>query len=192
MKKWLSIFLLCMTPVYAEVAFVHRYFQSLSTLEANFEQQDAQKNIQSGQLQIKKNYGIRFEYVKPYRQTVVANQQWLWHYDEDLAQVTQQKIEGSAVNNPLTILFSDQLENYFNVKVIKKEQRYVLTAKSPETLGVNSIELIFNQKELQRIVLTDINEQLLQFSLSKLQRNVSIADEVFKFVPPKGVDVIEQ
>src|SRR5512145_1613931 len=75
------------------VARVEAFLASVRTLSANFSQTvrgrdgDVQDRA-SGTLSLSRPDRFRWDYQKPYVQTIVADGQKLWLYDSDLEQVT--------------------------------------------------------------------------------------------------------
>ena len=79
--------------------------------------QAARQKTSSGQFEFQRPGRFRFDYKKPFEQTIVADGQTLWFYDVDLNQVTQRPQAQALSNTPAALLASvrvglrgDQLE----------------------------------------------------------------------------------
>ncbi len=178
--------------------YVQNFFNELRTLQADFDQQvvDSGNNIQQssqGHMWIKRPGRFRWDYETPYRQQIVADGERLWSYDEDLEQVTVQKVTEVFTSTPAMLLSGDQpLEDVF---IIEEQPpgnsgwQVLLTPKSDDS-NVTAITLYFNGGTLMRIQALDSFGNTTTFSFTNLERNRELDPRVFRFSPPANADVI--
>ncbi|MDC7252042.1 outer membrane lipoprotein carrier protein LolA [Wohlfahrtiimonas chitiniclastica] len=186
-------------PSLANEAFVVRYFNDLTSLQADFEQtvtQQKNKEISDGILQIRKKNGrdatagFYFNYTSPFEQKIISNGQKLWHYDVDLEQVVIKNLAIFEQDSPMFMIFNDQpLNAQFAIKTLKNEQKYRLTPKKKG--DVEFIEIEFKRGNISNVYAKQANGTL-SLTLSDVVINQTINPNVFTLKVPKGVDVIDE
>lgn len=177
---------------------LHRYFDGLKTLQADFTQvlygQDSQpRETSHGVISVSRPNRFRLEYNKPYHQIYVADGKKLWSYDEDLEQVTVKPQDGMLANTPAMLLSNPRkLDDSFVVAPLGERHGmtwFELTPKRKDT-NFERIALAFDRKDLKVMVLQDSLGQTTRLEFSHVEYNRPIPAKTFQFVPPKGVDVI--
>jgi len=162
------------------------FIQKLYTSESN------EPQITQGTLQVAGGDKFRLEYTKPYEQLYVANGKEFLFYDVDLEQITIKPQSQELANTPAMILSNPALfiKKYF-VKINSESylEEYILSAKS-EASAYNKILLSFKNSKLDTMTIEDSFGQETELHFNKIVYNKKIADSVFNFTPPKGVDVI--
>lgn len=175
----------------------------LKGLDGRFSQQvfdlnGKPKESSNGTVAFSSSHQFRWEYMKPYPQLIVADGRTVWVYEPDLQQVTRRAQQGAEEqNSPLAALFDpDKLDQRFTVNEMPASahpdtlQWLQLTPKSDEGDGFRSAQLGFEGNSLSRMTIVDAAGQRTEITFSSWKRNPSFAAGTFKFVPPKGVDVI--
>ena len=136
-----------------------------------------------------------WRYVKPYEQQLSADGQTLYIFDKDLNQVTERKLDTSLGSSPAAILFgSNDLAKNFTLKEggTKDGIDWVeLTPKAKDT-QFERIAIGFRGGELQGMELRDAFGNTTLLTFSNIQKNPQLPANAFRFVPPKGADVIKQ
>jgi outer membrane lipoprotein carrier protein len=197
-----TFFLLLASTAYAGASDKLRNFISSSQSgQANFTQVVQDKNgkkIQSasGTMQFVRPGKFRWMYQKPYEQIIVGDGAKFWLYDVDLNQVTVKKMGAALGSSPAALLSgSNEIEREFSLAEDGSRDGLEWLQATPKGKGQdNSFEkmrMAFNaQSELVVMELSDMfgHKTLLRFSA--MQRNPKIAEQQFRFVPPKGVDVL--
>jgi len=148
----------------------------------------------SGLVQLKTPGLFYWQVNPPYEQLVVANQQFLWVYDADLEQVTisdRQKLD----NSPAQILSGDfsSLGDQYSVTEKKQKGGNLYRLKALVDNNQTFTELLFEfnkQSLLTGMKLTDRLGQVTSVLFSEIKLNAGIADTVFEFGTPEGVDII--
>jgi chaperone LolA len=167
--------------------------------QANFTQVVQDKNgkkIQSasGTMQFVRPGKFRWVYQKPYEQIIVGDGAKFWLYDVDLNQVTVKKLDAALGSSPAALLSgNNEIERAFVLKDSSNKDSLdwlEATAKAPDT-GFDKIAMAFNvQGELIVMELRDAFGLKTELRFSKMQINPQLAPSLFKFVPPKGADVL--
>jgi outer membrane lipoprotein carrier protein len=138
---------------------------------------------------------FRWDIKKPYEQLMVADGEKAWFFDKDLNQVTVRKTGAAIGATPAAILFgSAQLDKDFDL--IESTGRQGLewldaVPKSKEA-GFEKISIGFSGGMPAILEIKDSFGQLVTVMLRNVQRNPALNESTFKFVPPKGADVVEQ
>ena len=178
--------------------YAQQFFNNLQTLQADFDQQviDSEHNIQQssqGHMWIKRPGRFRWDYESPYRQQIVADGEHLWSYDEDLEQVTVQKISAVLTSTPAMLLSGERpLEEVFSIEELTADdsgRQVLLTPKSDDS-NVTAITLYFDAGDLVRIRVLDNFGNTTIFTFSNLEHNRTLDAQIFRFSPPANADVI--
>lgn len=137
---------------------------------------------------------FRWTYEQPYEQVLVSDGQRLWLYDRDLNQVTVRKLAASLPASPASILFgANDFEREFEVAEDGTADGLAWIAARPRTRDTTfeRIRIGFKEGLPAAMELVDSFGQTSRLAFSKLERNPRIEAETFRFVPPKGADVLE-
>ena len=147
----------------------------------------------SGTLALQAPRQFRWDTVKPYQQTIVADGSRVWLYDPELEQVTVRIQSSEESHSPLTVLTDlKQMDKEFKVTERGEHDglawlRLTSTAKDPQFAYA---DLGFDASGLARMTFKDQLGSTTDIRFSSWKRNVDIPALVFTFVPPKGADVI--
>jgi len=198
-----SIFLTLCAPAFASIPAsqsLQRFFKEVSTYSANFEQVILDENFNpieesSGQMTIKRPGKFRWDYDVPNPQLVVSDGEKVWFYDIELEQITVKPLGKTLGKTPAGLLAGgrDFRESY-DVKDIANTGDIAwvrLTPKAKDS-DYQDLRLGFADQRLQILELLDSLGQTTRITLSNSQENPEILDQRFEFVPPKGVDVIDE
>jgi outer membrane lipoprotein carrier protein len=170
----------------------------MHSLTGNFSQTltdingSASKNS-SGTLALQAPRQFRWDTLKPYRQTIVADGSRVWLYDPELEQVTVRIQSSEESHSPLTVL-TDLKQMDKDFKVVEQGEhdglawlRLSSTAKDPQ---FDYADLGFDANGLARMKFRDQLGSTTDIHFSNWQRNTPIPPAMFNFVPPKDADVI--
>lgn len=173
------------------------FAQGLHAVSGNFTQTltnpNGQAQTSNGTLVLQAPHQFRWETLKPYKQTFVADGSRLWTYDPDLQQVTVRKQDTEEAHSPLTVLTDlKQMDVDFNVTEQGEHDglvwlRLSSKAKDPQ---FDYVDLGFDASSLVRMQYKDQLGAITDIRFSNWQRNPEIPPEDFNFTPPKGADVI--
>jgi outer membrane lipoprotein carrier protein len=136
---------------------------------------------------------FRWVYVKPYPQLIVGDGARVWVYAEDLKQVTVRKLDQALGATPAALLAgSNDALKAFTLKDEGSKDGLEWVEATPREKESNfvSIRMGFGFSGLERMELADTFGQTTELRFTKFQRNARVDPELFRFVPPKGADVI--
>ncbi|HLX00487.1 MAG TPA: outer membrane lipoprotein chaperone LolA [Trinickia sp.] len=134
-----------------------------------------------------------WSYEKPYEQVLQADGDNLYVYDKDLNQVTVRKLGGALGASPAAILFgSNDLDKNFTLKDagVKDGIDWLeLTPKAKDT-QFQRVGIGFRDGNLEAMELHDVFGNVTLLTFSNIQKNPPLKADTFKFVVPKGADVL--
>lgn len=184
----------------AEIESLQTKLNNLHTLLAEFHQ-----TVKASNRNLSESYGVmalerpghfRWETHKPAKQLLVADGAHLWSYDPDLEQATI-KVQGKNLGGAAALFLSEYNANTlardFKIRPFKRgnNEGYHLEARSSKE-SYSHLTLLFAGKILQSIEIDDQLGQHTTVTLNKVQTNIKLASTLFKFIPPKGTDIVEQ
>ncbi|MES2633217.1 MAG: outer membrane lipoprotein chaperone LolA [Pseudomonadota bacterium] len=162
------------------------------------EGQSARTKNSSGTFEFVRPNRFRFNYKKPFEQTIVADGQTLWLYDADLRQVTQRKQAQVLAQTPAALIASAAdlatLRKDFNLEAAPDANGMQWVQATPRVKEgqLNYIKVGFRGNELAALEILDGFGQKSVMTFSKMDTNASVGPEVFNFKPPQNSDVIKQ
>ena len=174
------------------------FLRGTSTISGRFEQQlvDANNNVieeSGGTLDIRRPGRFRWVYDDPYEQILVADGLNMWSYDVELEQVMVKAQSDALRSTPALLLggSGDVLEE-FNIDGAIEYRGVQWVQLRPKNAGSSfyKVELGFTDGQLSRMLFGDNLDQTTLIALVDVSFNEPIADVVFRFTPPDGVDVV--
>jgi outer membrane lipoprotein carrier protein len=187
-------------PAHADAVDALRDFvRDAKTGKASFTQtvtspDGAKKKSSSGTFEFSRPNRFRFAYVKPYEQLIIGDGQKVWIYDVDLQQASSRPLSQALGATPAALLAGSALEKDFELSALPDAQGLEWVQAKPKVQEgtIQSLRVGFKGKMLAALELTDSfgQKSLLQFS--DVTQNAQVSAESFRFVPPKGVEVLEQ
>lgn len=175
------------------------FTKGLKGLEGQFSQQvyDAngkRKEASSGNVALSAPRLFRWEYVKPYPQLIVADGKTVWVFDPDLQQVTRRPQGIEEQNSPLAALIDPaKLDRDFIVRELGDDgglHWLQLTPRTGADASFQSARLGFDTRGLARMRVVDALGQRTEIAFQGWKRNPAFQAGTFRYVPPKGVDVV--
>jgi outer membrane lipoprotein carrier protein len=134
-----------------------------------------------------------WSYEKPYAQLLQADGDKLYVYDKDLNQVTVRTLGNALGASPAAILFgSNDLDKNFTLRDagVKDGIDWLeLTPKAQDT-QFQQVGIGFRDGNLEAMELHDVFGNVTLLTFSNIQKNPPLKSDAFKFVVPKGADVI--
>lgn len=203
MKQFLvAILCLLLMPLTSHAGGIDKlkeFISSTRSAQANFTQvvlDQSGQRIQSasGTMQFVRPGKFRWVYQKPYEQIIVGDGEKFWLYDIDLNQVTVKKLDAAIGSSPAALLSgSNEIERSFDLKESGSQDGLdwlQAVPKGQESSFAKILMAFGAQSELVIMELSDAfgNKTVLRFS--DLKRNPQLSPSLFKFVPPKGADVL--
>lgn len=174
---------------------------AVGSLQADFQQETldargSRQQVLQGKMSVQRPGYFRWDTVSPFPQLIIADGSRVWLYDPDLAQVTVQKMDKQVGNTPALLLSGDPAAITKSFDITKSgegaNEVYLLKPKAKDAL-FESLQVSFDGKGvLTGMALKDSlgSRTLIRFGNVKL--NPALDRKLFKFNPPKGVDVINE
>lgn len=172
------------------------FIASTATLSADFHQVVSSKNKRneaSGSLNIARPGRFLWVYTKPYDQIIDGDGKRLWIYDKELAQVTTRPLNAALGSSPAALLAgSNAISRDYQLKEAGSKNGVDWLSATPRKTEntFTSIRMGFKNNTLQEMELIDSFGNTTHISFSNLKKNPKLSASLFKFTPPKGVDVI--
>ena len=200
LKKILMICTFVLTSLQLHASELTNYLNDLYTFKANFTQTVFAANNQvkqksKGKIVVSSPDNFYLEYNEPYKLIYVADGKKLWSYDEDLEQVVVKEQGNLLINTPAMLLGNpkDLTMSYAIEKtgVIEGLLWFELTPKQ-ENNNFETVGLAFDNDKLVAMEMKDNFGQTTRLEFENVKKNPALEKNQFKFVPPKGVDIIGQ
>ncbi len=147
----------------------------------------------SGTLAFSRPGRFRWTYAKPYAQLIVGDGAKVWIYDEDLKQVTVRRLDRALGSTPAALLAgSNEIERAFTLsdQGEKDGLEWVEARPREKESNFETIRMGFGFSGLETMELADSFGQTTVLKFTALRRNPKLNASLFRFVPPKGADVI--
>ncbi|CAN5212919.1 outer membrane lipoprotein chaperone LolA [soil metagenome] len=154
----------------------------------------AKKKASSGTFEFARPNRFRFAYTKPFEQLIVADGQKVWIYDADLNQVSSRKLNAALGATPAALLAGGSLDKDFDLAGMPPKDGLDWAQATPKAKdgAFQSVRVGFRGKELAAVEIVDAFGQRSLLQFSQFLANPSLPVDSFKFIAPKGADVIEQ
>ena len=140
---------------------------------------------------------FRFDYLKPFAQTIVADGQTLWLYDQDLNQVTARSQAQVLASTPAALIASaadlTALRGDFDLQdggISDNDVQWVQALPKSKDGQLQSVRAGFRNNELVALEILDSFGQKSVLSFSNLKLNPALKPEQFQFKAPAGAEVI--
>jgi outer membrane lipoprotein carrier protein len=162
------------------------------------EGQAARSKSSSGTFEFSRPSRFRFEYRKPFQQTIVADGQTLWLHDADLNQVTARKQDAVLGSTPAALIAAapdlGALRRDFQLEAAPDKDGLQWVQATPKARDgqLNQVRIGFRGNELAVLEILDSFGQRSMMTFDKLQLNVPVSADAFQFKPPQGADVVRQ
>lgn len=178
---------------------LHAFLAEVETLHAEFAQtvMDGERRLlqeAAGTLVVHRPGRFRWDYREPARQVIVADGERVWMYDEELAQVTVRPLDGTLASTPAMLLSGDAALEETDARLVELGEAggmvWVGVRPDLDDTEFDSVRIGFHDGELAVMELVDNFGQTTRIEFSGVTRGEPVAEEVFRFEPPPGVDII--
>jgi outer membrane lipoprotein carrier protein len=156
--------------------------------------QGSGKPAQTGEFAFQRPGKFKWAIQKPYEQLIVSDGKVVYQYDPDLLQVTERSVDQSVGASPAAILFgSGSLDDAFKVAALPDADGLQWLRATPRTAsaGFAHVDIGFQNNIPHRLDVLDSFGQTTRIELSQMVLNPTLADDAFRVVAPKGVDVVK-
>ncbi len=185
---------------------LEKFVQTVSTGQCEFTQvvtssgnNPSKVKTSSGSFAFARPDRFRFNYLRPFVQTIVADGQTVWLYDSDLNQVTKRKQSVVWGATPAALIAAAPnmlaLQKHYTLSNAPDRDglQWVLAVPKEADGSLQSIQLGFSASVANLAVLEMMDSfgqrSVLRFERSEM--NPVLPVELFHFTPPVGADVIE-
>ena len=207
--KCFSLFLLlCSTSAIAVdvsqiAARVDQRYNHLKTLKAQFQESYNGAGLnrnETGELFLEKPGKMRWQYEQPASKLFVVDGKNAFFYvpsERQARHMPAKKLDD--FRSPIRYLLGhSKLQNEFN--------KLTVSAEPPKQTGnavlegvpkgmedrVQNVQLEINPNgQIVRIRIEELDGSVTEFNFSDLQENVAVKPDLFRFIPPAGVEVVE-
>ena len=174
----------------------HAEFTQVITAPAR-DGQAARTKTSSGTFDFQRPNRFRFDYRKPFEQTIVADGQTLWLHDKDLNQVSQRKQAKVLGSTPAALIAAspdlDALKRDFELQALPDSNglQWVQATPRQKEGQLTNMKVGFRGDQLAALEILDSFGQRSVLTFNNMQLNGNVNADAFRFVPPKGADVVQ-
>lgn len=174
------------------------FMRTTPSARADFEQKvfDRSKKLvqtATGTFSFQRPGRFRWTYSKPYAQLIVGDGEKVWIWDEDLNQVTVKRLARAIGSTPAALLAgaADVADAFLLEDLGPRDGLEWLDARPRDReSGFERIRLGLGVSGVEAMELVDPFGQTTVLRFSNLVRNPKQEPGAFRFVPPKGADVL--
>ena len=196
----LAVLMPCTAWAASSIDTLKAMFAQTTTARAHFAQIVLDRNMKmlqqaTGTMQFSRPGRFRWEYDRPYEQTIVSDGSKVWLYDKDLNQVTVRRFDRALGSSPAALLAgSDDIEKSYRLTSLGSQDGLDWLEAVPRTqdTAFERVKLGFGKAGLEAMELRDQFGQITVIKFSTIERNPKLSPESFRFTPPKGADVISE
>lgn len=185
---------------------LERFLQEVRSAQADFSQvvtspkrageSVARSKTSRGRFEFQRPGRFRFDYARPFEQTIVADGETLWLHDVDLEQVTARRQQEVLGSTPAALIVAGtslrELGTHFELQAAGQAEGLEWVQARPRQGDgqLQQVRVGFRRGELARLEIEDSLGQRSVLSFSGWQTNGVVPAERFRFQPPPGVAVI--
>lgn len=161
------------------------------------EGQAARTKTSTGSFEFERPSRFRFEYRKPFEQTIVADGKTVWLHDKDLNQVSQRRQARVLSQTPAAVIAASPdlatIKRDFDLQELPDSGglQWVQATPHQKEGQLTSMKVGFRGAQLAALEIQDSFGQRSVLTFDNMQVNVPVNAEAFHFVPPKGAAVVE-
>ena len=162
------------------------------------EGQPGRVKTSSGTFEFQRPGRFRFDYRKPFAQTIVADGQTLWLHDAELNQVTQRSQAQALGSTPAALIAAAPdlraLRADFRLESAPERDglQWVKATPLARDGQLQSIEVGFQGNVLASLEILDSFGQRSVLRFGKVEINPALGAAAFAFKAPAGADVLKQ
>ena len=160
--------------------------------------QPARSKTSSGQFAFQRPGKFRFDYQKPFVQTIVADGKTLWLYDADLNQVTERQQAQVLGQTPAALIAAASdlraLQADFTLAAEPERDGLQWVKATPKVKDgqLQQVLVGFDGNALAALEILDSFGQRSVLKFSRVEVNPAVSPGAFDFKVPAGTDVLRQ
>ena len=200
MTKSFSAFLILLLALPAQAGGIDQlktFLETTKSARGTFVQSVANKSGRkpqqsAGSFAMMRPGKFRWHYEKPYPQLLVSDGEKLWSFDPDLNQVAVKKLGRALGSSPAALLAGGDLDGHFVLKDAGQAEGIEMVDATPKAADGTFERVRIGLKDnLPRIMeIRDSFGQVTTLIFGEFVSNPTLPKDQFKFVPPKGADVV--
>ena len=140
----------------------------------------------SGSFKLLRPFFFIREISSPDKQLIVANAEYLWHYDIDLQTATRRPVVGNVEASPLQILGGDELVLREKYTVRKDNDDTFTLAPLNDAQGFRQLTVTFDAGIMRRMDIVDRLGQRVVVDFDQVDAQTPLTSSDFEFTPPPG------
>lgn len=151
------------------------------------------KKTSRGRFEFQRPNRFRFDYEPPEAQILIGDGEKVWLIDPDLNQASSRPLKAVLGSTPIALLAGSGLSDAFKLSSEPEQDgiAWVLAVPKQPDAGIQRLRIGLRGGMLAAMELTDGLGQRSRLDFGSVEANVPIAPERLKFVPAKGMDVID-
>ncbi|WP_040977600.1 outer membrane lipoprotein chaperone LolA, partial [Necropsobacter massiliensis] len=151
------------------------------------------KEIQqgSGKIQIKRPNLFRMDNKAPQETQIISDGKTLWFYDPFVEQVTANWVKDAVNDTPFVLLTSDNKSHWNQYSVEQRADTFVLKPKSGKS-NIKQFDIRIDADGVLKNFSTIEKDGQANLYLLRNITNQPLADNLFQFTLPKGVELDDQ
>ncbi|MGC6405671.1 outer membrane lipoprotein chaperone LolA [Bisgaard Taxon 45] len=196
--KTTALFTLCLSSaVWADATSeLQQRLSRVNVLSADYAQTVSSadgKNVQqgSGTLKIKRPNLFRMDNISPQESQIISDGKTLWFYDPFVAQVTANWVKEAVNNTPFVLLTSDDTSHWAQYSVEQKADTFTLKPKAKQS-NIKQFDIRIDSEGVLRNFSTIEKDGQTNLYILRHITNQPLAESLFKFTLPKGVELDDQ
>ncbi len=179
---------------------LERFFEEDATMFAEFVQVVLDEGLHvveesAGLVWIERPNLFRWEYMSPFKQTIVSDGDTTWVYDVELDQVTVSDAQSFVGQSPAEILSGmGTVEEKYDVDDLGRQGQLLWVAIMPKSKEESQFEVMrmaFGQHNLELVEMLDALGNTTRIEMVDVVRNPDLDARTFEFEIPEGVDVVQ-
>lgn len=200
----LSLLLIASSSLASEKR-LRAFFTEVTTLQASFSQKVTDEtgmtlDSTSGTFYLSRPGRFRWDYKSfdpdaPQGQQIISDGKKITFYEPDLETATERSFADAVEQVPTMVLMQSggDLDKHFSINDYGLTDGLSWVALKPNDAEAGYRELMigFSKAKLNTIVLTDGLGNETRLTLTNVRSNPKIADKVFRFDAPPGVDIVQ-
>lgn len=148
----------------------------------------------SGTLTLKRPGYFHVHTLEPFEQYLISDRKTIWTYDVDLEQATSEAVDDRLQQTPFLLLSGDveAIKQNFKVQAptVNGDKKAFSLSPIDKTASYDNVVLNFESGLLMGMSWTNTLDEQNSIAFSNIVSNKPTSNELFTFVPPQGVLVI--
>lgn len=145
----------------------------------------------TGDLSIKRPNLFRWDTKTPDESLLVSDGKTVWYYSPFVEQVTAMWLKDATAQTPFVLLTRNNEKDWSRYNVKQLADTFTLTPKDKTASMDKFIVTVSKDGQVRNFSVVETDGQRSNYTLSKFTRTTPAAD-LFKFTPPKGVELDDQ